>query len=133
MEVNIMRRVYVILATLILVIIISVCRANACEFNDHVTPRYIDRNYVVFSADENQGVKTVILKHVDNQHPKFVVVVAKKVKGIPMVISFWYLNDKYKIRAYVLAKMHYIVFEFPSEIEAGLEKELLKLEGILGV
>ena len=128
-----MRRVYVILATLVLAILISGYHANACEFNDHVTPAYIDRNYVVFSFDENQGVKTVILKHVDNQHPKFIVVVVKKLNGIPMVISFWYLNDKYKIRAYVLAKMHYIVFEFPSEIEAGLEKELLKLEGILGV
>jgi len=126
-----MRRVYVIIATFILVIVIS--RANACEFNDHINPAYIDRNYVVFSADENQGVKTVILKHVDNQHPKFVVVVVKKLNGIPMVISFWYLNDKYKIRAYVLAKMHYIVFEFPPDVEAGLEKELLKLEGILGV
>ena len=126
-----MRRVYVIIATFILVIVIS--RANACEFNDHVNPAYIDRNYVVFSADENQGVKTVILKHENNLNPKFVVVVVKKLNGIPMVISFWYLNDKYKIRAYVLAKMHYIVFEFPSEIEAGLEKELLKLEGILGV
>ena len=114
-------------------ILISGYHANACEFNDHVNPAYIDRNYVVFSFDENQGVKTVILKHVDNQHPKFIVVVVKKLNGIPMVISFWYLNDKYKIRAYVLAKMHYIVFEFPSEIEAGLEKELLKLEGILGV
>ena len=128
-----MRRVYVILATLVLAILISGYHANACEFNDHVTPRYIDRNYVVFSADENQGVKTVILKHENNLNPKFVVVVVKKLNGIPMVISFWYLNDKYKIRAYVLAKMHYIVFEFPSEIEAGLEKELLKLEGILGV
>jgi len=128
-----MRRVYVILATLILVIIISVCRVDACEFNDHVNPAYIDRNYVVFSLNEEQGVQTIILKHEHNLNPKFVVVVAKKVKGIPMVISFWYLNDKYKIRAYVLAKMHYIVFEFPSEIEAGLEKELLKLEGILGV
>ena len=129
-----MRRVYVILATLILVIIISVCRANACEFNDHVTPRYIDRNYVVFSADENQGVKTVILKHENNLNPKFVVVVVKKLNGIPMVISFWYLNDKYKIRAYVLAKdMHYISFDFPPDVEAGLTEELLKLEGITGV
>ena len=127
-----MRRVYVIIATLVLAILIS--NANACEFNDHVNPAYIDRNYVVFSFDENQGVKTVILKHVDNQHPKFVVVVVKKLNGIPMVISFWYLNDKYKVRAYVLARdMHYIVFEFPPKIEAGLTEELLKLEGIIGV
>ena len=127
-----MRRVYVIIATFILVIVIS--RANACEFNDHVNPAYIDRNYVVFSADENQGVKTVILKHENNLNPKFVVVVVKKLNGIPMVISFWYLNDKYKVRAYVLAKdMHYIVFKFPPDVEAGLEKELLKLEGIIGV
>jgi len=126
-----MRRVYVILCV-VLVILIS--NANACEFNDHITPAYIDRNYVVFSADENQGVKTVILKHENNLNPKFVVVVVKKLNGIPMVISFWYLNDKYKVRAYVLAKdMHYIVFEFPPDVEAGLTRELLKLEGITGV
>ena len=129
-----MRRVYVIIATLVLAILISGYHANACEFNDHVKPAYIDRNYVVFSFDENQGVKTVILKHVDNQHPKFIVVVVKKLNGIPMVISFWYLNDKYKIRAYVLAKdMHYISFDFPPDVEAGLTEELLKLEGITGV
>lgn len=127
---NVIIKLLLVIATLVIVALVIVNAAKACDYGTELDPRLLNTDYIVIN-EFTEPVSNIVFSTLANRignYPQFVIVALYQNK----ISCYWYLNKEYKLEVYAFNEKtrHWGKSEFDPETERKITDGLLKLQGI---